>query len=65
MGKDWSWLSDKGYLLLCEECGEGILDDDWHIVPDYSTGRPITICSDCYHDGPPEPPTRAMPEREA
>jgi hypothetical protein len=32
--------------------------DDWH---ETSEGH---LCDSCYHDGPPEPPTRAMTPRE-
>lgn len=47
---------------FCEECGEGILDDSWHIVRG-TCGEPLTICDDCFAE-PPEPVTRAAQPRE-
>jgi len=51
--------------ILCDQCGVEICDDDWYLVDDPWTKGPLTLCGDCYWEGRPEPPTRAMPPREA
>lgn len=54
----WMLVAD-----VCDACKQPFPADDAQSVPD---GRGwLTVCPDCYHDGPPESPRAAATPRSA